>query len=83
LILLFLFSKLIAIDLKLGNSVSFGRIAMVILAVLGTIPVFLNAEILSAAATWNYGNWFNTCFLFWKVKVPKNKFYLSVTEKWF
>lgn len=73
------FSKLIAIDLKLGNSVSFGRIAMVILAVLGTIPVFLNAEILSAttiSGTMVIG--LTPVFLFWNTKVPKISFYLSV-----
>ena len=73
------FSKLIAIDLKLGSSVSFGRITMVVVAVLGTIPVFLNAEILSAttiSGTMVIG--LTPIFIFWKVKVPTISFYLSV-----
>ena len=73
------FSKLIAIDLNIGKSITFGRIAMVILAILGTIPVFLNAEILSAttiSGTMVIG--LTPVFLFWNVKVPKISFYLSV-----
>lgn len=73
------FSKLLAVDLGLGKSVSFGRITMVIVAVLGTIPVFLNAEILSAttiSGTMVIG--LTPIFIFWKVKVPKISFYLSV-----
>lgn len=73
------FSKLVAIDLKLGSTVSFGRITMIILAFLGTIPVFLNAEILSAttiSGTMVIG--LTPVFLFWNMKVPKISFYLSV-----
>jgi Na+/proline symporter len=73
------FSKLVAIDLKLGNSVTFGRIAMVLIALLGTIPVFLNAEILSAttiSGTMVIG--LTPVFLFWNWNVPKISFYLSV-----
>jgi Na+/proline symporter len=73
------FSKLLAIDLNLGSSISFGRITMVIVAVLGTIPVFLNAEILSAttiSGTMVIG--LTPIFIFWQVKVPKISFYLSV-----
>ncbi len=73
------FSKLIAIDLGLGNSVSFGRFTMVVVAILGTIPVFLNAEILSAttiSGTMVIG--LTPIFIFWKYKVPKISFYLSV-----
>ena len=73
------FSKLLAVDLGLGKSVSFGRITMIIIAVLGTIPVFLNAEILSAttiSGTMVIG--LTPVFIFWKVKVPKISFYLSV-----
>ncbi|MGB2684772.1 MAG: sodium:solute symporter, partial [Olleya sp.] len=40
------FSKLLAVDLGLGKSLTFGRLAMVAIAVLGTIPIFFNAEIL-------------------------------------
>ncbi len=73
------FSKLLAVDLNLGKSVSFGRITMIIVAVLGTIPVFLNAEILSAttiSGTMVIG--LTPVFIFWKVKVPKISFYLAV-----
>ena len=73
------FSKLASIDLKMGNTVSFGRIAMVLIALLGTIPVFLNAEILSAttiSGTMVIG--LTPVFLFWNIKVPKISFYLSV-----
>ncbi|PQJ77313.1 sodium:solute symporter family transporter [Polaribacter glomeratus] len=73
------FSKLLAIDLNVGSSISFGRITMVIVAVLGTIPVFLNAEILSAttiSGTMVIG--LTPIFIFWQVKVPKISFYLSV-----
>lgn len=73
------FSKLLAVDLNLGKTVSFGRITMVIVAVLGTIPVFLNAEILSAttiSGTMVIG--LTPMFIFWSVKVPKISFYLSV-----
>ena len=73
------FSKLAAIDLKLGKTVTFGRIAMLFLAVLGTIPVFLNAEILSAttiSGTMVIG--LTPVFLLWNKEVPKISFYLSV-----
>lgn len=73
------FSKLATIDLNIGKSITFGRIAMIIVAVLGTIPVFLNAEILSAttiSGTMVIG--LTPVFLFWNMKVPKISFYLSV-----
>jgi len=73
------FSKLLAIDLKLGNSLKFGRWSMVLIAVLGTIPVFLNAEILSAttiSGTMVIG--LTPIFLFWNDKAPKISFHLSV-----
>ncbi|MFC6268701.1 SLC5/6 family protein [Frigoriflavimonas asaccharolytica] len=73
------FSKLAAIDLKLGKTVKFGRISMIIIAILGTIPVFLNAEILSAttiSGTMVIG--LTPVFVFWNMKVPKISFYLSV-----
>ena len=73
------FSKLIAIDLNLGKSLTFGRVSMAIIAILGTIPVFLNAEILSAttiSGTMVIG--LTPVFLFWNMKVPKISFYLSV-----
>jgi Na+/proline symporter len=73
------FSKLIAIDLKFGKTVSLGRIAMIAVTLLGTIPIFLNAEILSAttiSGTMVIG--LTPVFLFWNMKVPKISFYLSV-----
>jgi hypothetical protein len=73
------FSKLLAVDLNLGKTVSFGRITMIVVAVLGTIPVFFGAEILSAttiSGTMVIG--LTPIFIFWKVKVPKISFYLSV-----
>lgn len=73
------FSKLLAVDLKLGKNLSFGRLSMVIIAILGTIPVFLNAEILSAttiSGTMVIG--LTPVFLFWKIKAPKVSFYVSI-----
>jgi Na+/proline symporter len=73
------FSKLLAIDLKLGDTLKFGRWSMVGIAVLGTIPVFLNAEILSAttiSGTMVIG--LTPIFIFWKDKAPKLSFHLSV-----
>ncbi len=73
------FSKLLSVDLKLGNTLKFGRWSMAIIAILGTIPVFLNAEILSAttiSGTMVIG--LTPVFLFWKSETPKISFYLSV-----
>jgi len=73
------FSKLLAVDLGLGKSLSFGRLAMAAIALLGTIPIFFNAEILSAttiSGTMVIG--LTPIFLFWNYKVPKISFYLSV-----
>ncbi|MBU0942341.1 MAG: sodium:solute symporter [Bacteroidetes bacterium] len=73
------FSKLVSLDLNLGKSVTFGRLAMVTVALLGTIPVFLDAEILSAttiSGTMVIG--LTPVFLFWNMRVPKISFYLSV-----
>lgn len=73
------FSKLVSLDLNLGKSVTFGRLSMVIVALLGTIPIFLNADILSAttiSGTMVIG--LTPVFLFWNMKVPKMSFYLSV-----
>ncbi len=72
-------SKLLAIDLKFGDSLSFGRWIMGIIAIVGTIPVFLNAEILSAttiSGTMVIG--LTPVFLFWKQEAPKISFFLSV-----
>jgi len=73
------FSKLLSIDLNLGKNVTFGRVSMIILALLGTVPVFLNAEILSAttlSGTMVIG--LTPVFLFWNINVPKISYYLSV-----
>lgn len=73
------FSKLLAIDLGLAKSLTFGRASMVVIAILGTLPVFLDAEILSAttiSGTMVIG--LTPIFLFWNVKVPKSSFYFSV-----
>ncbi len=73
------FSKLLSVDLNLGNTLKFGRWSMAAIAVLGTIPVFLNAEILSAttiSGTMVIG--LTPVFLFWKSQTPKISFYLSV-----
>ncbi len=73
------FSKLLAVDLSLSKDLTFGRLSMAVIAVLGTLPVFLNAEILSAttiSGTMVIG--LTPIFLFWNVKVPKISFYFSV-----
>ncbi|WP_204343967.1 sodium:solute symporter family transporter [Psychroserpens algicola] len=73
------FSKLLAIDLNMGKDLSFGRASMAAIAILGTLPVFLDAEILSAttiSGTMVIG--LTPVFVFWNMKVPKVSFYLSV-----
>lgn len=73
------FSKLLSVDLKLGNNLTFGRISMAAIAIIGTIPVFLDAEILSAttiSGTMVIG--LTPVFIFWNKKVPKISFHLSV-----
>jgi len=73
------FSKLAAIDLKLGSSVRFGRLTMIFVAIAGTIPVFFNPAILSAttiSGTMVIG--LTPVFLFWWIKAPPISFYLSV-----
>ena len=73
------FSKLLTLDLGLGSTVTFGRVMMVLVAVLGTIPVFLDAEILSAttiSGTMVIG--LTPVFLMWKLKVPRSSYFLSV-----
>ncbi len=73
------FSKLIAVDLNLGNTLSIGRWSMVFIAVLGTIPVFLDAEILSATTiSGSMVIGLTPIFIFWKGKAPKISFHLSV-----
>lgn len=73
------FSKLLSVDLKLGKNLTFGRLSMALIAILGTIPVFLNAEILSAttiSGTMVIG--LTPVFLFWRKPAPKLSYYLSV-----
>ncbi len=73
------FSKLLAIDLMMGKNLTFGRAAMVAIAILGTIPIFMDAEILSAttiSGTMVIG--LTPAFIFWKVKAPKISFYFSI-----
>lgn len=73
------FSKLVSVDLSMGNSLKFGRWSMVVIAVIGTIPVFLDAEILSAttiSGTMVIG--LTPVFVFWKGKAPNISFHLSV-----
>ncbi len=74
-------SKLAVIDLgKLSKAtISKGRLIMVIVAVVGTIPVFFGADILSASTisgTMVIG--LAPVFLFWKKKMPSVSFHLSV-----
>lgn len=73
------FSKLVSVDLNLGHTLKFGRLSMVAVAVLGTLPVFMDAEILSAttiSGTMVIG--LTPVFVFWKLKPPKISFHLSV-----
>ena len=75
------FSKLTVVDLGKPEKVSVlrGRMAMIIVAVAGTLPVFLGPEILSAttiSGTMVIG--FAPVFLFWNLPVPPLGFYLSV-----
>ncbi|MCP1383522.1 sodium:solute symporter family transporter [Runella salmonicolor] len=74
-------TKLIHLDLlkEKGISVRKGRITMVLCALFGTLPVFLNPEILSAttiSGTMVLG--LAPIFLFWWIKAPKWSFYGSV-----
>lgn len=75
------FSKLAVVDLgkKERASVSRGRLAMVGITVIGTIPVFLDPAILSAttvSGTMVLG--LAPVFLFWNRTVPKLSFHLPV-----
>jgi len=73
------FSKLLSVDLGFAKDISFGRASMAVIAILGTLPVFLDAEILSAttiSGTMVIG--LTPIFVFWNTKVPKISFYLSV-----
>ncbi len=73
------FSKLATLDLNLGTSLSFGRWAMVVIAILGTLPIFMDAEILSAttiSGTMVIG--LTPVFVLWKKEVSSTNYYLSV-----
>lgn len=74
------FSKLMAVDLKIGNaSVSSGRLIMIIIAVLGTIPVFFNPTVLSAttiSGTMVIG--LAPVFAFWYWRVHRLAFVMTV-----
>jgi len=75
------FSKLVIVDLakKREGSISMGRWVIVLIAILGTIPIFLGAEILSAttvSGTMVIG--LTPIFVFWKKKAPKRSYFLSV-----
>ena len=75
------FAKLSVVDLGRPEklSVSRGRWAMLILTIIGTIPVFLGAEILSAttiSGTMVLG--LAPIFLFWNIPMPKLSFHLTV-----
>lgn len=75
------FSKLLVIDLSWFKtpSISIGRWVIVALAIVGNIPIFLGAEILSAttiSGTMVIG--LTPVFLFWNKQVPPISFYLSV-----
>ncbi len=75
------FSKLMVVDLnKKGlDTIAKGRLAMILVATLGTIPVFFGADILSASTisgTMVIG--LAPVFLFWKKPMPALSFHLSV-----
>jgi hypothetical protein len=73
------FSKLAVVDLGKTQTLKKGRIAMVIITVLGTIPVFLNPEILSAttvSGTMVMG--LAPIFLLWNKKTSSLAFHLPV-----
>ncbi len=75
------FSKLMVIDLGNKNLVSIqkGRIMMVVLTIVGTLPIFANPEILTAttiSGTMVMG--LAPVFIFWKKNAPSLSFHLSV-----
>ncbi len=75
------FSKLVHLDLKIAkpHTISKGRISMIIITILGTLPVFMNPEILSAttiSGTMVIG--LAPIFIFWNWNPPKISFYFSV-----
>jgi Na+/proline symporter len=73
------FSKLAVVDLGKTQTLKKGRLAMVVITVLGTIPVFLNPEILSAttvSGTMVMG--LAPVFLLWNQKTSSLAFHLPV-----
>ena len=75
------FSKLAVVDLGNKNKVTVkkGRLAMMAITIIGTLPVFLNPTILSAttiSGTMVIG--LAPVFLFWKKEFPPLAFHLSV-----
>ncbi len=75
------FSKLVVVDLKkeAQPSISLGRWVIVGIAVLGTIPIFLGAEILAAttiSGTMVIG--LTPIFIFWKKNASPLSYFLSV-----
>ena len=76
------FSKLVVMDIgKMHHkTVNNGRITMILMAILGSIPVFLSPEILSAttiSGTMVLG--LAPIFIFWKLNVPKSSYFISVS----
>lgn len=74
-------AKLVVIDLGKARtaSISKGRLVMIIVAILGTIPIFFGADILSASTisgTMVIG--LAPVFIFWKKPMPSISFHLSV-----
>lgn len=77
------FAKLWVMDLRIGKGKALknGRLAMVGLVVLGTLPIFASPEILDAttvSGTMVIG--LAPIFLLWKIRAPKISFHLSI---WF
>lgn len=74
------FSKLWVVDIRKKKvTIASGRWAMIVLACLGSIPVFFNAEVLQAttiSGTMVIG--LAPVFLLWKLKAPALSFYLAV-----
>jgi len=75
------FSKLYNIDIWPNKTLSIkkGRLSMIALTILGTIPIFYNPEILSAttiSGTMVIG--LAPVFIFWNSKMPKFSFYAPV-----
>lgn len=74
-------SKLVVVDLgkKAFATISKGRLTMILVAVIGTIPIFFGADILSASTisgTMVIG--LAPIFLFWNRTMPKLSFHLSI-----